>query len=32
VSWANWRFQVGFDTREGLVLRQPSFDDQGEER
>jgi len=32
VSWANWRFQVGFDTREGLVLRQLSFDDQGEQR
>lgn len=32
VSWANWRFQVGFDTREGLVLRQLSFTDAGEER
>ncbi|MEB0003157.1 MULTISPECIES: primary-amine oxidase [Cryobacterium] len=32
VSWANWKFQVGFDTREGLVLRQLSFTDAGEER
>ncbi|RFA09016.1 tyramine oxidase [Subtercola boreus] len=29
VSWANWNFQVGFDVREGLVLRQLSFDDKG---
>lgn len=27
VSWANWRFQVGFDAREGLVLRQLSIVD-----
>ncbi|RWZ59279.1 primary-amine oxidase [Labedella populi] len=32
VTWANWRFQVGFDVREGLVLRQLSFDDHGETR
>ncbi|KFF60078.1 hypothetical protein JF66_06965, partial [Cryobacterium sp. MLB-32] len=32
VTWANWKFQVGFDTREGLVLRQLSFNDAGEER
>jgi len=32
VTWANWKFQVGFDTREGLVLRQLSFTDDGEER
>ncbi|MWB99611.1 primary-amine oxidase [Agromyces seonyuensis] len=32
VRWANWRFRVGFDPREGLVLRQLSFDDQGRER
>ena len=32
VSWANWKFQVGFDAREGLVLRQLSFTDAGEER
>ena len=32
VTWANWKFQVGFDTREGLVLRQLSFTDAGEER
>lgn len=30
VSWANWRFQIGFDMREGLILRQLSFTD-GEE-
>ncbi len=27
VEWANWRFQVGFDAREGLVLRQLSWQD-----
>ncbi len=27
VEWANWRFQVGFDPREGLVLRQLSWQD-----
>ena len=32
VSWANWRFRVAFDTREGLVLHQLSFVDSGEER
>ena len=32
VSWANWNFQVGFDMREGLVLRQLSFTDSGEQR
>ncbi len=32
VTWANWKFQVGFDTREGLVLRQLSFTDAGQER
>ncbi|MBG6055223.1 primary-amine oxidase [Salinibacterium sp. CAN_S4] len=31
VTWANWQFQVGFDAREGLILRQLSFDD-GQER
>ncbi|NQX35218.1 primary-amine oxidase [Herbiconiux sp. VKM Ac-2851] len=28
VSWGNWTFQVGFDTREGLVLRQLAWTDQ----
>ncbi|MBG6214192.1 Cu2+-containing amine oxidase [Cryobacterium sp. CAN_C3] len=32
VTWANGKFPVGFDTREGLVLRQLSFSDEGEER
>jgi len=27
VSWGNWRFKVGFDTREGLVLRQLGWAD-----
>jgi primary-amine oxidase len=30
VKWANWEFKVGFDAREGLVLRQLNFTD-GEE-
>jgi primary-amine oxidase len=25
VSWQNWRFRVGFDAREGLVLHQLSY-------
>jgi len=32
VTWANWRFSVGFDAREGLVLRQLSFRDGDEYR
>ncbi|KQO06461.1 hypothetical protein ASF06_15460 [Agreia sp. Leaf244] len=32
VSWANWNFQVGFDSREGLILRQLSYTDGGEAR
>jgi primary-amine oxidase len=31
VTWANWQFQVGFDAREGLILRQLSYRD-GDER
>jgi primary-amine oxidase len=27
VSWGNWTFQVGFDMREGLVLRQLAWND-----
>ncbi len=27
VTWGNWQFQVGFDTREGLVLRQLAWAD-----
>ncbi|GAA3758037.1 primary-amine oxidase [Microbacterium kribbense] len=32
VEWENWRFRVGFDAREGLVLHQLSFDDRGRRR
>ncbi|MGO2110933.1 MAG: copper amine oxidase, partial [Pseudoclavibacter sp.] len=32
VEWENWKFRVGFNTREGLVLNQLSFNDGGEER
>jgi primary-amine oxidase len=32
VQWQNWRFRVGFDAREGLVLHQISFDDHGRQR
>jgi primary-amine oxidase len=27
VTWGNWDFRIGFDTREGLVLRELSFAD-----
>ncbi|MGH8012813.1 MAG: primary-amine oxidase, partial [Candidatus Binataceae bacterium] len=29
VSWQKWRFRVGFSSREGLVLRQLGYEDQG---
>ena len=32
VSWANWKFDLSFDAREGLILRNLSFNDHGEER
>jgi len=32
VSWQNWRFRIGFDPREGLVLHQISIRDGGRER
>ncbi|GCE23913.1 primary-amine oxidase [Dictyobacter kobayashii] len=32
VSWQKWRFRVGFNTREGLVLHTISYADQGRER
>jgi primary-amine oxidase len=32
VSWQGWRFRVGFDAREGLVLQQISFTDGDRER
>ena len=27
LRWANWSLRIGFDTREGLILRQVGFDD-----
>jgi primary-amine oxidase len=30
ITWANWKFSIGFDAREGLVLRQITIKD-GEE-
>lgn len=32
VQWANWNFRVGFTPREGLVLHQLRYRDQGVER
>lgn len=32
VQWENWRFRVGFNAREGLVLNQMSFRDGEEDR
>jgi primary-amine oxidase len=32
VTWENWRFRIGFDPREGLVLHQISYTDGGRER
>ncbi len=32
VQWENWKFRVGFNAREGLVLNQVSFTDGGEDR
>lgn len=32
VEWANWKFRLGFDAREGLILRQLTFNDDGEDR
>ncbi|TAM71834.1 MAG: primary-amine oxidase [Microbacteriaceae bacterium] len=32
VSWENWKFRVGFNAREGLVLNQVSFRDGDEDR
>ncbi len=32
VEWENWRFRVGFNTREGLVLNQVTFRDGDEDR
>jgi len=32
VSWQRWRFHVGFNSREGLVLSQLRYEDQGRPR
>ncbi|GAA0992348.1 primary-amine oxidase [Subtercola frigoramans] len=32
VTWGNWSFDVGFDPREGLIMRQLSFFDGVEQR
>ncbi|MDQ0733729.1 primary-amine oxidase [Arthrobacter agilis] len=32
IEWANWKLGVSFDAREGLILRQLSFQDQGVDR
>ncbi|SDT25010.1 primary-amine oxidase [Microterricola viridarii] len=32
VEWENWKFRVGFNAREGLVLNQVSFRDGDEDR
>jgi len=32
LEWENWSLRVGFDAREGLVLKQISFDDKGRRR
>ena len=32
VSWMNWGFRLGFNLREGLVLYQVAFDDNGSKR
>ena len=32
IRWGNWRFRFGFNVREGLVLHQVRFDDNGRQR
>ncbi|WP_396667341.1 primary-amine oxidase [Microbacterium sp. R86528] len=32
VTWGNWKLRVGFDMREGLIMRELSFADQGVDR
>ncbi|MEV0043980.1 primary-amine oxidase [Nocardia rhamnosiphila] len=32
ISWANWKLRIGFDVREGLVLHQLTYADQGVDR
>ncbi|EKG15920.1 Copper amine oxidase [Macrophomina phaseolina MS6] len=32
ISWQNWKFHIGFNYKEGLVLSNVTFNDQGNER
>ena len=32
IRWGNWQFRFGFNVREGLVLHQVRFDDNGRQR
>lgn len=32
VTWGNWKLRIGFDMREGLILRELSFADKGVDR
>lgn len=32
ITWGNWKLRIGFDMREGLILRGLSFADQGVDR
>ncbi|MBQ7803085.1 primary-amine oxidase [Rhodococcus sp. (in: high G+C Gram-positive bacteria)] len=32
ITWANWKFRIGFDVREGLVLHRLSFADKNIDR
>ena len=32
VEWANWKLRLSFDAREGLILRQLTYHDHGEDR
>ncbi|WP_280218181.1 primary-amine oxidase [Nocardia neocaledoniensis] len=32
ITWANWKLRISFDVREGLVLHQVKFSDQGVDR
>ncbi|HMM94051.1 primary-amine oxidase [Phycicoccus sp.] len=32
VEWANWKVRLSFDAREGLIVRQLSYNDAGEDR
>jgi primary-amine oxidase len=32
ISWVNWKFHIGFNYREGLVLNNVTFNEKGTER